>query len=107
VIGTNLKSLGVETRGQVLKAEASKACRQLEGQEVMADFVFLDPPYRMKDEYGRILDLLARSRLLGESSVVIAEHEKKFDPGETFGRLRRYRRLDQGDAGLSFYRRTP
>jgi len=33
-----------------------------------------------------------------------AEHEKKFDLGEAFGDLRRYRKLTQGDAGLSFYR---
>jgi hypothetical protein len=37
-------------------------------------------------------------------SVVIAEHEKKFDPGEEFGPLRRFRRLAQGSAALSFYR---
>jgi 16S rRNA (guanine966-N2)-methyltransferase len=35
---------------------------------------------------------------------VIAEHEKKFDPGERFGALQRYRLLQQGDAALSFYR---
>jgi hypothetical protein len=37
--------------------------------------------------------------------VAIAEHAKRFDPGEVFGELRRYRKLVQGDAALSFYRR--
>ena len=37
-------------------------------------------------------------------SMIIAEHEKKFDPGEEFGPLRRFRTLAQGDAALSFYR---
>jgi hypothetical protein len=37
---------------------------------------------------------------------VIAEHEKRFDPGESFGTLLRYRKLVQGDAALSFYRRN-
>jgi len=37
-------------------------------------------------------------------TVVIAEHEKKFDPGEDFGPLRRFRHLAQGNAALSFYR---
>jgi hypothetical protein len=36
--------------------------------------------------------------------VVIAEHEKKFELEERFGALLRYRRLEQGDAALSFYR---
>jgi hypothetical protein len=36
--------------------------------------------------------------------MVIAEHEKQFDPGEEFGSLRRFRKLVQGSAALSFYR---
>jgi 16S rRNA G966 N2-methylase RsmD len=47
--------------------------------------VFLDPPYSMQDEYAKTLAALAQSKLLGERSVVIAEHEKRFDPGEAFG----------------------
>jgi hypothetical protein len=39
------------------------------------------------------------------SSAVIAEHEKRFDPGDVFGELVRCRKITQGDAGLSFYRR--
>jgi hypothetical protein len=45
--------------------------------------------------------------LLTERSLVIAEHEKRFDPGEAFRELRCYRKLVQGDAALSFYRRVP
>jgi hypothetical protein len=37
-------------------------------------------------------------------SLVVAEHEKKFDPGDEFGSLRRIRKLTQGNAALSFYR---
>jgi hypothetical protein len=42
--------------------------------------------------------------LIWAMSVVIAEHEKRFDPGEEFGPLRRFRHLAQGSAALSFYR---
>jgi hypothetical protein len=35
---------------------------------------------------------------------VIAEHEKRFDLGDMFGALTRYRRIIQGDAALSLYR---
>jgi 16S rRNA G966 N2-methylase RsmD len=100
-----LKSLGIARGFQILKAEATKALRQLEAAGRVADFVFLDPPYSMQDEYSKTLAVLVQSRLLGERSVVIAEHEKRFDPGEAFGELRRYRELVQGDAALSFYRR--
>lgn len=106
LIAANLKSLGIETGFKVLKADVGKALAQLEGLAVSADFVFLDPPYAMQAEYTRALGALGRAKLLREPTVVIAEHEKKFDPGDGFGELRRYRTLLQGDAALSFYRRA-
>jgi len=105
LIAANLKSLGIASDFQIVKSEASKALRQWDSAGVRADFVFLDPPYRMRDEYTKTLNALAESSFVSNSSTVIAEHEKRFDPGEIFGRLQRYRRLDQGDAALSFYRR--
>ena len=105
VIAGNLKSLGIASGFQIMKVEAGKALRQLEALRSVADFAFLDPPYSMQDEYTKTLAALAESKLLCERSVVIAEHEKRFDPGDVFGELRRYRELVQGDAALSFYRR--
>jgi 16S rRNA (guanine966-N2)-methyltransferase len=105
LIAANLKSLGIPHGFRIVKAEAGKAVGQLEAAGSIADFVFLDPPYSMQGEYAMTLAALAQSKLLGERSVVIAEHEKRFDPGEVFGELRRYRKLVQGDAAQSFYRR--
>lgn len=104
LIAANLKSLGVTDGFQIVRAEAAKALRQWDVAGVQADYVFLDPPYRLQEEYDKTLCLLSESSLLATSSVVIAEHEKRFDPGEDFAALRRYRRIEQGDAGLSFYR---
>jgi 16S rRNA (guanine(966)-N(2))-methyltransferase RsmD len=109
LIARNLKSLGIEggiaSGFQIVKVEAGKALRQLEAVGAVADFVFLDPPYSMQEEYAKTLAALAESKLLRERSLVIAEHEKRFDPGEASGELRRYRKLVQGEAALSFYRR--
>jgi 16S rRNA (guanine(966)-N(2))-methyltransferase RsmD len=109
LIARNLKSLGIEggiaSGFQIVKVEAGKALRQLEAVGAVADFVFLDPPYSMQEEYAKTLAVLAESKLLRERSLVIAEHQKRFDPGEASGELRRYRKLVQGEAALSFYRR--
>jgi 16S rRNA (guanine(966)-N(2))-methyltransferase RsmD len=105
VIAANLKSLGIVNGIQIVKVDAGKALRQLEAAGKAVDFVFLDPPYSMQEEYSKTLTALAPSQLLSERSRVIAEHEKRFDPGEAFGELRRYRTLVQGEAALSFYRR--
>ena len=105
-IAGNLKSLGIASGFQIVRLDTAKALRQLQAAGSVADFVFLDPPYAMQDEYAKTLTALTQSNLLRERSVAIAEHEKKFDPGEAFGELRRYRKLVQGDAALSFYRRN-
>jgi 16S rRNA (guanine966-N2)-methyltransferase len=104
LVRENLASLGVDSGYEFHEREVAKALPLLESTGVVCDFCFLDPPYQRRGAYEQTLGYLAQSRLLQPSSLVIAEHEKKFDPGERFGALMRYRRLDQGDASLSFYR---
>jgi 16S rRNA (guanine966-N2)-methyltransferase len=99
----NLAALGIVEGFEVQEREVAKALPLLESTGVVCDYCFLDPPYRMRGSYEQVLGYLSQSRLLQPSSVVIAEHEKKFDLGERFGALVGYRRLDQGDASLSFY----
>lgn len=104
LIRKNLQSLSIETGFQVLKQDASGFLRRLESGGIVADFVFLDPPYGMEKAYSQTLEAVSKSQGLRPEAIVIAEHQKKFDPGEAFGSLRRYRKLEQGDAVLSFYR---
>jgi 16S rRNA (guanine966-N2)-methyltransferase len=106
LIHRNLGSLKIDTGFEVMKQDSARALRNLKSRGASADFVFLDPPYQMEQEYLKALEELSQSSLLKPESTVIAEHLKKFDPGESFGRLRRYRTLKQGDAALSFYKQT-
>jgi 16S rRNA (guanine966-N2)-methyltransferase len=103
-IQRNLYSLGITVGFEIHREELPRAFWRMERQRVAADVVFIDPPYRMKDAYANTLRALADSSLIWAMSVVIAEHEKKFDPGEEFGSLRRFRHMAQGNAALSFYR---
>jgi len=103
VIRNNLQSLGICDGFTLLQEELPRAFWRMERQRVAADVVFIDPPYRMQDAYTNTLRALVDSSLVWAMSVVIAEHEKKFDPGEEFGPLRRFRKLVQGSAALSFY----
>jgi len=104
LIRQNLAGMGIEEGFQVIEREAAQALRLLDAEAVACDFCFLDPPYKMRSAYEEALGFLSQSRLLRPSSAVIAEHEKRFDPGGSFGSLQRYRKLEQGDAALSFYR---
>jgi 16S rRNA (guanine966-N2)-methyltransferase len=102
VIQDNLKSLGIRSGIEVIQKDVVKALAQLQNEEI--DFVFLDPPYRLQAAYRDTL-IQVGGWSLKTTTIVIAEHEKKFDPGEMFGELKRFRKVKQGDAALSFYRR--
>ena len=104
LIRQNLDSLAVAGGFEVLKDDVIRALHKLEARKVTADFIFLDPPYRMEKIYLEVLRLLSQSSSLAPEAVVVAEHGKRFDPGDGFAPLQRYRKLEQGDAVLSFYR---
>ena len=106
VIRENLVSLQIVEGFEIVRNDALQVLRQVEAKEVTGDFVFLDPPYRMEQAYQNALKFLEKSALVKQTTVVIAEHEKRLDPGEEFGSLKRYRKLTQRDAALSFYRRA-
>jgi len=94
VIHQNLKSLGLDRRALLVCCEVLEALPHRP-----ADIVFLDPPYRLTEEYDAAL------RLLGDSppSLVVAQHPARFALKEDYGHLRRVRLLQQGDNALSFF----
>jgi 16S rRNA (guanine966-N2)-methyltransferase len=104
LIRKNLNSLAINTGFHILRQEIPLALRHMEREQVAADVVFIDPPYHLKNAYPETLLALAQSSVISATSVVIAEHEKQFDPGESFGPLGRFRKLVQGGATLTFYR---
>ena len=105
LIVRNLKPFGVDGKFEILREDVRRAISALTLRNINPDFVFLDPPYAMREAYSGTLSALGSSAV-SEKALVIAEHEKKFDPGEKFGPLHRTRRLEQGDAALSFYQRA-
>jgi 16S rRNA (guanine(966)-N(2))-methyltransferase RsmD len=94
VIRDNLASLGLEGRAEVFTGKAVVVL-----ERVVADIVFLDPPYEQEKEYEAALAMLEA----GGNKLVIAQHSSRVELGAEYGQLRRYRVLRQGDNSLSFY----
>ena len=108
LIKKNLESLGLRAEARVVTLDALRGLERLAGEAAAKpkdyDIVFLDPPYAAAEDYRRVLVFLGASSLLSEGSLVIAEHQRKFELPERAGKLERMRVLRQGDAALSFYR---
>lgn len=95
VIRANLRSLDLEARAQVRHGRATAVLPQLE----KLDIVFIDPPYRLEQEYERIMTMLGDMRPM----LVIVQHAARFALADSYGVLRRVRLVKQGDNALSFY----
>src|ERR1700745_2495661 len=95
LIRRNLSALEIDRKIRVMQSDVLPAIAKLQkdaGDQDSFDFVFVDPPYRMEDQYQRVLSALSESDLLNAESIVISEHSKHFDPAEQVGRLKCYRR---------------
>ncbi len=113
---------------EVLAMDAVKALGLLHQRQVLADFIFVDPPYAATGEYARVLEVLADGHVLAPAGRVIVESLRvtedasrqstsrakserrierpasRWQPPERIGALERSRTVEQGDSLLVFYR---
>ena len=94
VIRNNLVSLGIESRAEVRVGRISAFLPSID-----ADIFFLDPPYRLENEYEISMTILGPKA----PPLVVAQHASRFSLLESYGRLKRTRVLRQGDNSLSFF----
>jgi 16S rRNA (guanine966-N2)-methyltransferase len=97
VIRSNLRTLGLEGRAEVLTSKPGPVIERMS-----ADIVFLDPPYELEREY----DLTMQALSAGESNLAIVQHASRVALEPDYGRLHRFRVLKQGDNSLSLYERN-
>ena len=107
LIRENLASLEISEGVRLIPSDALTSIATLEKESVPPfDFIFLDPPYANQSEYKETLRAIDESRLVHDSTLIIAEHHKSFELPASLTRFERSRILRQGDAALSFYRRS-
>ena len=74
LIRDNLASLEIQTGAEVIEADAVRGLEKLASRRLLADFIFLDPPYEKADEYFDVLEFLDASHLIAPRGIVIVEH---------------------------------
>ena len=104
VLRANLARLGVAAGFRIHGAGVGAALKRMTAGTAF-DVVFLDPPYDAAAEYAATLGLLGGdvAGRLSAGALVIAEHRRKERLEDSYGKLKRTRLLEQGDAALSFY----
>ncbi len=123
---------GDDARVEVLATDCLRALALLHQRKVLADFIFVDPPYEDVREYERTLGALSSGHLLAPTGRVIVEAARLAKrpparreaanrgeakgrriallpgslwwPPERIGSLEQTRIVEQGDSLLVFYR---
>jgi 16S rRNA (guanine966-N2)-methyltransferase len=104
LIRDNLEALQISGNVEVIEADAVRGLERIASRRLLADFIFLDPPYDETNRYSEVLEYLDSSHLIAPRGMVIAEHYSKIEILERLDRLECTRQIEQGDAILSFYR---
>ena len=104
LIRANLEALKINSGAEIIEAPAVQGLERIASRRLLADFVFLDPPYENEQELLDALDYLDVSHVVAPRGLVIVEHRKSTELPGRLVRLERTRLLEQGDAALSFYR---
>lgn len=91
VIRENLRSLQAEARAEVRQGNVSAIAAMIH-----SDIAFIDPPYHKDREYDSAI-------IRVHAPLVIVQHDVRWKPAKSYGKLRHTRTVRQGDNCLSFF----
>lgn len=100
-----LKGCGCRPRAVIVNVKADSFVKKAASEGKKFDIVFLDPPYG-SGEIEPLLELLGKGDVLGEDSVVVAEHSKKTELPDEAGVLRKKKSYRYGDTALTLMERA-
>ncbi len=100
----NLDRLEIHDQAIVEPAGTMPLLRRLLKQEIQLDLIFLDPPYKDQVAYETVLRFLAEHSILHADAIVVVEHSRRFCLPNLSVQLQPYRRIEQGEAALTFFR---
>ncbi len=103
LVRENLAVLEIRAGAELIVADALAGLEKIAARHLVADFIFLDPPYAKAPEHASVLEYLDASHLIAPRGLVIVEHHWRVKLPERLDRLERTREIEQGDSMLSFY----
>ena len=100
----NLDRLQIRDQAIVEPAGVIPLLRRLLQQKISLDLIFVDPPYKDQLAYETVLRFLAEHSILHPDAIVVVEHSQRSCLPQLDIQLQPYRRIEQGEAALTFFR---
>ncbi|WP_438350094.1 16S rRNA (guanine(966)-N(2))-methyltransferase RsmD [Paenibacillus sp. FA6] len=101
-IRANLKATRLESQGEVFRNDAEKALKLLAKRGILADVVFLDPPYRLTNA-DELLQQMHEKSLLQEDATIVIEHDSKYEYPDEFSFFTCIRKALYGESAITIY----
>ena len=101
-IKDNLEHTGLKEKAEIIKNDSIKSIRLFGSQEIMFDYIFIDPPYG-EGLIMEVLEKISSEEILKRDGIIIVEHEKELVLGD---RIYDFKRLDYrnyGSKSLTIY----
>ena len=105
VIRQNLESTELADRGEIFSMEVNPAISMLDRKKAKFDLIFIGAPYGLS-LLGEAVKNIAKSDILKDKGIVIAERSKKQELKIEDDSLVLAREVSYGDTVFSFYKRA-
>ena len=107
IIKRNIEKVRLDGSDEIrfYKMNVSQALELLGKEGVKFDIIFMDPPY--KDVPLRLEEetrLISENRLLADGGMLIAEHDRDYEPPEELNGLKRVRSCSYGITVITFFK---
>jgi 16S rRNA (guanine966-N2)-methyltransferase len=102
VIRTNLMTTRLTEMAEVYRNDAVQAVKQLARRGIAFDYIFLDPPYRMK-QMDELLSSMIEKNLLTDQAIIVIEHDADVQYPDHIASLQCKRRTSYGETAVSIY----
>lgn len=104
VIIENVNNLGFEDQCRAYKNDVERAVEILGKKREKFDIIFMDPPY-IEEVCTKVVKGVEKAGLLAEGGIIICEHHKYEDMGDTIGEFKKIDERAYGKKTITFYSR--
>ena len=87
-IKENIRALKIEEETEVIKSEYMS---YLQNSNEIFSLVFLDPPYKEKDSYEKVISYLLKEQRLSKDGIIVLESDFPFEDDARFTKTKHYR----------------
>ena len=89
VIKENIRSIKIQEKTEVYLQDYKTYLNS--NKDKKFDLVFLDPPYKMKEVYGEIVDFMLENDMLSEDAIIVKECDEFFNEDDRFRKFKTYK----------------